>query len=341
MSERSESMESGPMRPLRREESPVPEDAVAALLVGRMQPLQTLSEIDSNRLQRRLNAAISRRSRLYFPVWLRAFVAVATCLFVVEVAAAATVYASPTLRQKVARALIAHLSTRPWSEPTSPAAPRSPEVVAPVVAPAQVTAPTPAPTKSVSPLERPEAVPPRAPHPRAETAVPAATAAGDDAEAVLYSRALQQLNVDHDTEGALASLQSYRLHHPTGLFHSEAAVAEIQAYLILGREQEALRVLDGLARSSIGVPQASELRLLRAELMGRADRCKEAIPLLDEYRSPSVPSALRERALYADAFCRSQLSDLQGSRQALNEYLKEFPFGRFASKARQALGDLP
>jgi len=138
---------------------------------------------------------------------------------------------------------------------------------------------------------------------------------------------------------ALGTLRAYRFQHPNGLFRNEAAIAEIRAELILGRETEALSLLDVMhARSFAGVPQASELALLRAELLGRADRCDEALPALAPYLEGGIPAADRERALYAQAACRAQLGDADGSRADLRAYLSEFPQGRFAAKVRAQLG---
>jgi hypothetical protein len=161
-------------------------------------------------------------------------------------------------------------------------------------------------------------------------------------DAQLFSQALSQLNVKHDPQGALDALRIYRERHPAGLFQAEATVLEIRANLMLKKEKEALASLDRLEQSSFaGIAQATELRLLRAELLGRANRCTEALPVFAGYRSPSMPIDLRERALYADAICRARLKDLEGSRNELNDYLREFPQGGFAPAVRRALNGQP
>jgi regulator of sirC expression with transglutaminase-like and TPR domain len=150
-------------------------------------------------------------------------------------------------------------------------------------------------------------------------------------------QALSQLNAQRDPVAALGTLRAYRFQHPNGLFRNEAAIAEIRAELILGRETEALSLLDAMhARSFAGVPQASELALLRAELLGRAERCDEALPALAPYLEAGT-AGQRERALYARAACRAQLRDTDGSRADLRAYLSEFPQGRFAGRVRAQL----
>ncbi len=160
----------------------------------------------------------------------------------------------------------------------------------------------------------------------------------DDPDVTLYTRALSQLNLEHDPTAALGTLEANRFKHPNGLFRGEAAVAEVQAELLLGRKSEALALLDAMqARTFDGIPQASELKLLRAELLGQVRRCGDALPVLTQYLEDSIPSEERERALYARATCLALLGDRNGSENDRRAYLREFPDGRFASQVRQGL----
>ncbi len=166
--------------------------------------------------------------------------------------------------------------------------------------------------------------------------------ATEDPDVALYTRALSQLNVEHDPTAALGTLEAYRFQHPNGLFRGEAAVAEVRAELLLRRNSEALALLDAMqARAFDGVPQASELRLLRAELLGQVDRCGDALPVLAEYLADSLPAEERERARYARACCLSNLGDLTGRARELARAHSGVSFrrSRFASKVRQSLAN--
>jgi regulator of sirC expression with transglutaminase-like and TPR domain len=102
-----------------------------------------------------------------------------------------------------------------------------------------------------------------------------------------------------------------------------------------------LALLDAMQRKSFaGVPRASNLRLLRAELLGKLERCTEALPVLAEYVPLSMPAPQRERALLARASCRAKLQDCEGSRADLQTYLRDFPNGPYASRALMELGTL-
>ena len=255
-------------------------------------------------------------------------------LFLIEMAAAAVVSASPALRRRVVGVLAARL-TGPQAPPATQAPPTS--VAAIDAATRSEAAPSgPAPIPGASPSLQQD-------HPRhPKHGAAAHSSEVEDADAALYSLALSQLNIQHDPTSALRTLEAYRRQYPKGLFRAEAAVAEIRANLEQGLDGEALLLLDAMyARSFDGLPEASELGLVRAELLGQADRCKEVLPLLGTYLAmPSLPDQC-ERALVLRASCRAQLKDFDGSRQDLDDYLREFPEGRFASKVRHALGTLP
>ena len=84
-------------------------------------------------------------------------------------------------------------------------------------------------------------------------------------------------------------------------------VAAVQADLDLDRTPEALSLLEGMVALDFrGIPRASELRLLRGELLARSHRCHEALPAFEQ--SLAASDALqRERALYGQAACRAEL----------------------------------
>jgi hypothetical protein len=324
-----------PLSHLRSTPEVAPEDAPMARLFAQVGRLEPIPETTLARMRRRLVEGVAKttdaRSDGRLPLWLRAVAIACVSLVVLEVAAAATLAASPSLRKRILHAIAG------GAGPTGSSVIPLPDVRPPLPIPVAVPVPAPAevqPQTTVLPAEPASA----RPHKRVVASAPA-DASGD---AQLFSQALSQLNVQHDPQGALAILNTYRERHPAGLFLAEATALEIRADLMLGKEKEALSSLDQLdQRSFSGIAQATELRLLRAELLGRANRCGDALPVFAGYRAPSVPIELRERALYADAICRARLKDLEASRNELNEYLHEFPQGRFAPAARRALNGLP
>jgi hypothetical protein len=165
-----------------------------------------------------------------------------------------------------------------------------------------------------------------------------------EAEAKVMEAAARQLFADHDPTAALATLEPYLYLHPEGSLRSDMIVAAVQANLLLDRTPEALGLLDGMAAQDFkGLPRASELRLLRAELLAKDRRCREALPVFEAFLG--APEAQqRERALYGRAVCRAQSSDgadIEDSRADLRAYLRQYPTGRFASEARQAVGESP
>jgi Tetratricopeptide repeat len=355
MNKRPESNEAAALRPLRREERLAPEDIRMAELFRKDPPLDPISEIAAVRIRRKLDRRISELARSRYPAWLQRSVVAAASMFVLQVAAAAAISASPVLRQQLVGVLAARLAGA-HAQPAVQAPPASVATVEAATRPAATPpAPAPPPGAPLPGAPLPGALLPGAPlpggplslpqdqqrHPRRGGAAPHSSGV-EDADAALYSLALSQLNIQHDPASALSTLEIYRREYPNGLFRAEAAVAEIRANLMQGLDGEALILLDAMhARSFDGIPQAFELGLVRAELLGQAERCKEVLPLLDTYLSPSLPPEQRERALFLRASCRAQLKDFEGSRRDLDDYLREFPQGRFASKARHAMGALP
>ncbi len=328
------------LQPLRREASPAPEDAPLATLFAVVEPLDPLPEIQAQRIRRRLDQQLGRTSRSGVRRWLRSALAAAAALFLLEAAAAAAIAAWPAARHR----LFGGLGRTPGSVPTIPAPVPAPSAaspasaVAPVVVPQSPAAMPIVPGPAISSPGRRTASQARLKLSTPNPPAPAPPGAADDPDVALYSQALEQLNTQRDPVAALGTLRAYRFQHPNGLFRNEAAIAEIRAELILGRETEALSLLDAMhARSFAGIPQASELALLRAELLGRADRCDEALPALVPYLEGGAPAGERERALYARAACRTQLGDHEGAQSDLRDYLREFPQGRFATKVRAQL----
>jgi hypothetical protein len=154
-------------------------------------------------------------------------------------------------------------------------------------------------------------------------------------ESELLQRALEKLRRDHDGVGALRLLDEHRARFPSGVLALEAAVARIDALLLLGRRADALEQLARLPLARVG--RRLELQLLRAELYAERD-CRKALVDFDAVLAVA-PSSLSERALYGRATCRLRSGDDAGARADLDQYLMRFPSGRFAQQVRKRLGD--
>ncbi len=163
------------------------------------------------------------------------------------------------------------------------------------------------------------------------SAVAAGPAPGLLEETQLLGEALRQLRVAHQPSVALQTLEGYRARFPQGELRAEVTLARVDALLQLGRESEALGEL-----AEVKGPRAAEAQLLRAELLAKAGRCREALPLFKTLRED-----VSERALYGRGLCRREVGELAGARADFEETLRRFPQGRYAAAARVALEGLP
>ena len=173
-------------------------------------------------------------------------------------------------------------------------------------------------------------------------AVADATESGLAAESRLLGVALHQLRQERDGNAALRSLELYQQRFPGGLLVEEAQAARLDALLLLDHRSEALKLLDQMQFQRLG--RGGELRVVRAELRASAGRCREALgdfsAVLAATAAPPPPP-VAERALYGRASCLAALSDSPGARAGLEQYLSQFPSGRFADAARRSLQNLP
>jgi TolA-binding protein len=170
-------------------------------------------------------------------------------------------------------------------------------------------------------------------------------------EQALLSRAVRNLRSEHRPESALAVLDEYVARFPRGSLFPEATRLRAEALLALGHKPAALAELN-----RVPVPGAAggeESRLVRGELHAAAGRWREALADFDAVvrariahestADSSTSTKLRERferALWGRASARSQLGDDAGARTDLNECLRRFPQGRFATQAAHLLGEL-
>jgi tetratricopeptide (TPR) repeat protein len=168
-------------------------------------------------------------------------------------------------------------------------------------------------------------------------------------EHALLTTVLRRLRTEHDPVSALAALDDYRLRFPSGGLAPEAAMLRAEALLQIGRKGDALDELD---RLSLGrMPNSDERYVLRGELRAAVGRWREALGDFDivlrghaEGKTEigaATDMKLRdrlERALWGRALARSRLGNDAGARADLQECLRRFPRGRFASEATRLLG---
>ena len=117
-----------------------------------------------------------------------------------------------------------------------------------------------------------------------------------------------------------------------------------EALLQIGRKGEALAELD---RLSLGeMPNSDERYLLRGELRAAVGRWREAkgdFEVVLRGQQAEIGATMKsrdrfERALWGRALARSRLGDDAGARADLQECLRRFPQGRFASETTRLLG---
>jgi hypothetical protein len=157
---------------------------------------------------------------------------------------------------------------------------------------------------------------------------------GDEID--LIEEALHTLRQRHDPAGALDTTRKYRVRFAAGALAGEADRIDVEALLALGRDGDALRLVD---RMALAPGHAQELHLLRGELRAGAGRCAEA---LDDFANAllgaGVSDRIAERGLFGRAACRLRLRQGDGARADLTRYLQQFPRGGHVDEVRRALG---
>jgi hypothetical protein len=206
--------------------------------------------------------------------------------------------------------------------------------------PRSQTLPAPAPAvRTARPVLRPP--PEREQRPAAETEPPPlARTAGDSVagEASELAEALRVLRTERDPARALAILERNEQQFPSGPLRREATLARAEALASLGRQADALAVLDGVNVAG-GEPERA-VALLRAELRAAARRCNEAINDFSHTLAGEGTDELAARAFYGRGGCRLQSGDYLGARADFENYQRHFPNGRFKTDVARALEQL-
>jgi len=169
---------------------------------------------------------------------------------------------------------------------------------------------------------------------------PLAAIAGDcvAGEASELAEALRALRAERDPARALAILDRNEQRFSAGPLRREATLARAEALASLGRQADALAVLDGVKVAG-GEPERA-LALLRAELRAAARRCNEAINDFSHALAGEGTDELAARAFYGRGGCRLQSGDQLGARADFENYQRHFPNGRFKVEVARALEQL-
>jgi Flp pilus assembly protein TadD len=150
---------------------------------------------------------------------------------------------------------------------------------------------------------------------------------------------MRQLRDTGDVAKTLAQLNTYDDLYRQGRLAPEARLLRAQVLLRANRQTEALSVLDPLLLGGDAVTRPTTA--LRGDLRAAHGRCADAAVDFTLVIGPDRTDALAERALYARAVCRSQLGDVDGARADARTYLRLFPRGTHGGEVQRFISSTP
>jgi hypothetical protein len=161
---------------------------------------------------------------------------------------------------------------------------------------------------------------------------------GLSAEMALYEVARLRRDVLSNPSSSLAALDDYEARFPSGTLAPEVRQARVDLLSRLGRFDEALSVSNQLLASSVGRARATELRLLRGNLL--RDKKHDCAGAIAEYRwIESDPGPRGDQAAFAIANCLERLGRTPEAISAYRRYLDRSQPAQ-AAQARQRLSQL-
>jgi TolA-binding protein len=186
----------------------------------------------------------------------------------------------------------------------------------------------------------------RDPHPVAAPAPAPSSAATVDvsspSSALAAENALYRLGESRrrsgDARGALDAWLEYQRRFPGGAFAEEVDLGVLETELRLGSPL----ALDAAERYLVLWPashRAPDVHGLYGALLFRAGRPAEALAEYERALAGGPSSLRRDEALYGRAACLDRLGRADPAADAYRAYLRDLPEGRFAARARAALGD--
>lgn len=121
------------------------------------------------------------------------------------------------------------------------------------------------------------------------------------AESRSLSAAVGRWHLDHDAKAALAALDVHQRRFPSGRLSLESTLLRAEILLQLGREREALVLLDGVSLG--GLPRGRELQTVRGELRIKHGRCADGRRDLDDVLAKDASDGFGRRATHAISLC--------------------------------------
>jgi hypothetical protein len=121
------------------------------------------------------------------------------------------------------------------------------------------------------------------------------------AESRSLSAAVGRWHLDHDAKAALAALDAHQRRFPSGRLSLESTLLRAEILLQLGREREALVLLDGVSLG--GLPRGRELQTVRGELRIKHGRCADGRRDLDDVLAKDASDGFGRRATRAISLC--------------------------------------
>jgi hypothetical protein len=225
----------------------------------------------------------------------------------------------------------------PARTPIAPVASPAAAAVATVRAPEAAEPARPASELGAGERRRARVAPPAlAPEPLAPAPVEAPPAAAPG-EVDLLAQAVRTLRAG-DAATSLAQIERAQRQFPGGTLAREAALLRAEALLVLGRDPEALQVLDAIVlHADAGDRRAS---LARGELRASAGRCAEAAGDFTRVLATDARDELAARSLYGRGACALAVGDREGARGDLTQALRLSPTGERSAAIEDALKDL-
>jgi ferric-dicitrate binding protein FerR (iron transport regulator) len=168
---------------------------------------------------------------------------------------------------------------------------------------------------------------------------PEAPASADLAEQIAAYRLGLSRRTAGDAPGAIAAWLEVRRRWPRGALAREVDLGILEARL-QGGSAQALAEATRFLRVHPGSEQRGEVLAIRAQLLHQTARHAEALADYDAALA-ARPARRRQEAVFGRASCLHALARMDEARTAYRQYLDRYPEGRFAERARAALGGEP
>ena len=302
---------------------PPSQDPPALEFLRSARDLRGLSEMQIDRLERRLRPPRPRRLRFLRPaflvslaIFLLAGVAVASGIVRVpglsrwfaptpDKPSGVVARPTPAQRRQASATPVPLPSVSPVSDPVNePLVLPPPSLPSGTPGPGPVRRSRPVLETSTNPTAHLPAELPSPPAPMVAQAIipkPALPESSLLAEGRSFSEALSRWHRDRNAPSALATLDAHDRRFGDGQMRLEARLLRAEIVLSLGRDREALAILDAVPLA--GLPRERELRTVRGELRIKHGRCAEGRGDLSVVTASDPLDAFGQRAARAATLC--------------------------------------